>query len=240
MKIARSPHASARISRIDTSAALEVAGVVAVLTHEDAPARLFSTARHHHPHDDVDDTLVLDRVVRFAGQRVAAVLAETEAAAEAGRDLLKIEYELLPAVFEPEDAMRPGAPVIHDKPASSRIRDPQRNIVAELHGHVGDVDAGFAQADILHEATYVSQRVQHAHLETHGAIGWRDADGRLNLRTSSQTPFLDARCARHAVRPATHGRAGVLRAGRRRLRRQAGDDHRGHRRARGAGRRGGR
>ncbi len=79
----------------------------------------------------------------------------------------------------------------------SRIADKARNIVAELHGEVGDIEAGFEAADIIHEATYVSQRVQHAHLETHGCIGWRAADGRLTLRTSSQTPFLtrDALCA---------------------------------------------
>jgi putative selenate reductase molybdopterin-binding subunit len=66
-----------------------------------------------------------------------------------------------------------------------------------LHSHIGDVEAGFAEADFVHEGVYAVQRVQHAHLETHGAIGWLDADGRLNIRTSSQTPFLtrDALCA---------------------------------------------
>jgi len=168
-----------------------------VLTYEDAPQRYFSTARHERSTDDPDDTLVLDRVIRFAGQRVAAVIADSEAAAEAARDLVQVEYDILPAVFDPEEAMRPGAPVVHDKPASSRIANPQRNIVAELHGHIGDVEAGFAEADVIHQGTYLTQRVQHAHLETHGAIGWLDEGGRLHIRTSSQTPFLtrDALCA---------------------------------------------
>jgi putative selenate reductase molybdopterin-binding subunit len=197
MKILRSPHASARIARIDAGAALAVSGVVAVLTYEDAPQRYFSTARHEHSTDDPDDTLVLDRVIRFAGQRVAAVIADSEAVAEVARDLVQVEYDILPAVFDPEEAMRSGAPVIHDKPASSRIANPQRNIVAELHGHIGDVEAGFAEADVIHQGTYLTQRVQHAHLETHGAIGWLDEGGRLHIRTSSQTPFLtrDALCA---------------------------------------------
>ncbi len=197
MKILRSPHASARIADIDVSAALAAPGVVAVLTHHDAPPRHFSTARHECATDDPDDTLVLDPVIRCVGQRVAAVVADSEAQAEAACELVAVRYETLPAVFDPQEAMRPGAPVIHDKPASSRIADPGRNVVAELHGHVGDVDAGFAQADVVHEATYAAQRVQHAHLETHGAIGWRGADGRLHIRTSSQTPFLtrDALCA---------------------------------------------
>jgi putative selenate reductase molybdopterin-binding subunit len=144
---------------------------------------------------------VLDPIVRCIGQRVAAIIAESEAAAEAGRDMVKVEYEPRPAVFDPEEAMRPSAPVIHDKPLSSRIANPQRNIVAELHGHIGDVERGFAEADVIHEGTYVSQRVQHAHLETHGAIGWLDGDGKLHIRTSSQTPFLtrDALCALYGL-----------------------------------------
>ncbi|MFT0862423.1 molybdopterin-dependent oxidoreductase [Ancylobacter sp. G4_0304] len=196
LKILRSPHAHARIRRIDTARALAVPGVVAVLTHEDAPADLFSTARHHHHTDDVDDTRVLDEVVRFIGQRVAAVVAESEAAAEAGCEAIEVDYQLLPAVFDPQAAIAPGAPVLHDKPASARIADPSRNLVAELHGHIGDVDQGFDAADLILERSYTSQRVQHAHLETHGAIGWRDAAGRLVIRSSTQTPFLtrDALC----------------------------------------------
>jgi putative selenate reductase molybdopterin-binding subunit len=196
LKILRSPHAHARILAIDTRAARAAPGVHAVLTYEDAPSRLFSTARHELATDDVDDTLVLDRVMRCVGQRVAAVVAASEAEAEAACALIEVEYETLPAVFDPELALAPGAPVIHPKGPESRIKNPHRNLVAELHGHIGDVETGFAEADVVHEGVYVSQRVQHAHLETHGAIGWLDAEGRLNIRSSTQVPFLtrDALC----------------------------------------------
>ena len=118
LKLLRSPHAHARIASIRKDAALAVPGVRAVLTWEDAPAKLYSTARHEHESGDPDDTALLDRIVRFVGQRVAAVVAESEAAAEAGCRKLDVEYELLPAVFDPEEAMRPGAPVVHDKARS--------------------------------------------------------------------------------------------------------------------------
>jgi putative selenate reductase molybdopterin-binding subunit len=190
LKLLRSPHPHARIVAIDTSAALAVPGVHAVLTHEDAPDRLFSTARHDDPKTDVDDTRVLDPVMRFIGQRVAAVVAETEAAAEEACRRLDVTYEVLPAVFDPLEAMQPGAPVVHDKPPITRIHNAGRNIVAEVHGHIGDVDTGFAAAARVYEGTYHSQRVQHSHLETHCAIGWLEADGRLHIRTSTQTPYL--------------------------------------------------
>ena len=191
MKILGSPHAHARIVSIDAQASLDVPGVIAVLTHADAPQKLFSTGRHEHDTDDPDDTMVLDPVLRFKGQRVAAVVAETEAAAELGRDKLRVVYDVCPAVFDPEAAMAPGAPVLHDKPAaSSRIADPSRNLVAELHGEIGSVEDGFRAADVVHEAIYTTHRVQHAALETHGAIGWRDEAGTLVIRTSSQVPFL--------------------------------------------------
>ncbi|MFE9431853.1 molybdopterin-dependent oxidoreductase [Streptomyces sp. NPDC006640] len=194
MKLLRSPHAHARITGIDTSAALRVPGVNAVLTHHDAPERHFSTARHEHPEEDPDDTRVLDDTVRYIGQRVAAVVADSEGAAEEGCRRIEVTYEVLPAVLDPEEAMLPGAPVVHDKDAATaRISRPRDNVVGEAHGEIGDVEAGFAAADVVYEDTYRTQRVQHASLETHGAVGWFDEDDRLNVRTSSQTPFLTRR-----------------------------------------------
>ncbi|WP_328684641.1 molybdopterin-dependent oxidoreductase [Streptomyces sp. NBC_01261] len=194
MKLLRSPHAHARVTAIDTAAALQVPGVHAVFTHYDAPERHFSTARHEHPTEDPDDTRVLDDTVRHIGQRVAAVVADSEAAAEEGCRRVEVTYEILPWVLDPEEAMRPGAPVVHDKDAAkARISRPQNNVVGEAHGEIGSVETGFAEADAVYEDTYRTQRVQHASLETHGAVAWFDEDNRLTVRTSSQTPFLTRR-----------------------------------------------
>lgn len=193
MKLARSPHPHARIRGIDKSGALAVPGVQAVFTYEDAPQTLFSTARHEVLGIDPPDTLVLDRTVRFIGQRFAAVVADTEAAAEEGCRRLKVEYEILPAVFDPDEALRDGAPMIHDLDPGEALANPRRNLVSEVHGDVGDVKAGFAASDAIHEGTYYVPRVQHAHLETLCAIGWVDDSGRLNVRSSTQVPFLTRR-----------------------------------------------
>ncbi|GHP16093.1 oxidoreductase [Rhodococcus sp. NKCM2511] len=186
-----SPHAHARIVSIDTTAAEQVPGVQLVLTSKDSPAVAFSTARHDSRVDDPDDTRVLDTVVRFIGQRVAIVVAESIAAAQEGCRALIVEYEVLPAVFDPESALAPDAPKIHgDKDTSARIADPFRNLVAELHGSTGDVDAAVRDAAAVVTGRWTTQRIQHVHLETHGTIGWLDADGRLHLRTSTQVPYL--------------------------------------------------
>ena len=186
-----SPHPHARVLSIDTSVAESLAGVRLVLTAADSPDRAFSTARHDQRADDPDDTRVIDTVMRFKGQRVAVVVGETLAAAEAGCRALVVEYEELPAVFDTEAASRPGAPLLHgDKGPESRIADPSRNLVAELHGATGDVDAAIAEADVVVSGRWRTQRVQHVHLETHGTIGWIDDSGRLTLRTSTQVPFL--------------------------------------------------
>ncbi|MEU8662800.1 molybdopterin-dependent oxidoreductase [Actinoplanes philippinensis] len=194
LSVLRSPHAHARIRSIDTSGALAVPGVEAVLTHKDAPDRLFSTAQHENEAEDPYDTRVLDEVVRFIGQRVAAVIATSEAAAEEGVRRLRVAYEVLPAVIDPESAMLPGAPLVHgDKGIAEGIVRANANVVGELHAGIGDVEAGFAEADAVYEATFRTPRVQHAALETHGAVGWLDDDDRLVIRSSTQTPFLTRR-----------------------------------------------
>lgn len=186
-----SPVAHARIVAIDTSAAEAVPGVRLVLTYLDAPRVAFSTARHEIREDDPDDTYVLDSTVRFVGQRVAAVVADSVAAAETACRAIAVEYEQLPAVFDPDEARSPGAPLLHaDKGPDARIADPSRNIVAELHGGIGDVQQAVAAAHTVVRGRYHTQRVQHVHLETHGCTGWVDEDGRLTIRTSTQVPFL--------------------------------------------------
>jgi putative selenate reductase molybdopterin-binding subunit len=194
IKILRSPHPHAKIIAIDRTAALAVPGVHAVLTFEDAPDALFSTARHEKAWMDPDDTRVLDDVVRFIGQKVAAVVAESEAAAEAGCRRLEVEYEILPAVIDPVAAIAAGAPALHgDKTPEQRVTNASRNIVAESHGEYGDVATALAQSAVTYEGTFTTQRVQHAALETHGGLAWVDPTGILNVRSSTQTPFLTRR-----------------------------------------------
>ncbi|WP_432120798.1 molybdopterin-dependent oxidoreductase [Streptomyces sp. S1] len=207
MKLLRSPHPHARILAIDTSAALRVPGVHAVLTHEDAPATLYSSARHEHPTEDPDDTRVLDDVVRYVGQRVAAVVADSERAAEEGCRRIEVTYEELPYVIDPEEAMRPGAPVVHaGKGPEQRIARVADNVAGEVHGEIGSVEDGFAEADVVYEETFRTQRVQHASLETHGCVAFfepkEDGTGeRLTVRSSTQTPFLTRRalCALYGL-----------------------------------------
>jgi CO/xanthine dehydrogenase Mo-binding subunit/aerobic-type carbon monoxide dehydrogenase small subunit (CoxS/CutS family) len=194
IKMLRAPHPHARIVSIDSSAARAMPGVHAVLTHADTPATLFSTARHEIDAMDPEDTRILDDTVRFIGQKVAAVVADSEAIAEEACRRIDIVYDILPAVFDPAAAIAPGAPVIHpDKTPIHRVSDAARNVIAETHGEFGDVAAALASSAVTYEGTFTTQRVQHGHLETHGGMAWLDADGILNIRSSTQTPFLTRR-----------------------------------------------
>jgi putative selenate reductase molybdopterin-binding subunit len=190
-----SPLPHARIRSIDTAAAEAIPGVRLVLTHRDSPDVAFSTARHNSRLDDPDDTFVLDDTVRFVGQRVAAVVADDLATAEKACRAIIVDYDELPAVFDPEVARQLGAPQVHaGKGPAARIDDVSRNIVAQMHGGVGDIAVGVEAArssgGTVVTGRWQTQRVQHAHLETHGCTGWRDGNGRLVIRTSSQVPFL--------------------------------------------------
>ena len=192
LRVVTSPHAHARITSIDTSAALALPGVVAVFTHADVPDVRYSTGRHEHRTDDPDDTRMLDDVVRHVGQRVAAVVAETAEAADAGCRAVRVEYDVLPAVFDPDEARRPGAPLLHpDRTPEERVMEAGRNVVAGFHtGHGGDIDAALAASHVTVTGDWRSSRVTHAALETHGSVGWLDEDGRLVIRSSTQVPFL--------------------------------------------------
>jgi putative selenate reductase molybdopterin-binding subunit len=191
LKVVRSPHAHARITAIRKNKALAVPGVHAVFGWEDVPRRPFTTACHDDFHVDPDDTYMLDNVARFVGQRIVAVVAETEAAAEEGCRLVEVDYEVLPAVFDADEAMLPGAPEIHGGGEfDSRIEDVARNLFKKIEAETGDVARGFAEADAVYEGTFSLPKIQHAHMETHGSIAWRTSDGRVHVRTSTQAPHL--------------------------------------------------
>jgi len=191
LSVLGSPHPHARIRSIDTAAASALPGVHAVLTHLDSPDVLFSTGRHQNRTDDPDDTRVLDTVVRFRGQRVAAVVADTLAIAEAACRLIAVDYEELPANFNPELATATGTPLLHgEKGVESGLADPAANLVAELHGEMGDVAAALTAGHAVVRGTWRTQRVTHVALEAHATRGWFDELGRIVLRTSSQVPYL--------------------------------------------------
>lgn len=191
LSVLGSPHAHARITRIDTTAAEALDGVEIVLTHRDVPDMLFSTARHEHRTDDPDDTRILDDTVRYVGQRVAAVVATSPAVAEQACRLIEVEYEILPAVFDPESARTDGAPAIHlGRSPDDRVDHALRNTVLSFHHEHGTVAEDFETAPVVVSGTWQTQRQTHAQLETHGSLGWLDEQGRLVIRSSTQVPFL--------------------------------------------------
>ncbi len=186
-----SPHAHATITRIDASRARALPGVAAVLTWQDLPRVIYSTAGQSDPIPGPLDCFSLDRKVRFVGDRVAFVAAETAEIARQALDLIDVEYEVLPAVLDSRQSLQPGAPRIHDELEFVNFADsdPQRNLAAHIHIDIGDVEFGFSQADHIFEAEYEVPKVQQAHIEPHVVVTYWDEDDRLVIRTSTQVPF---------------------------------------------------
>jgi putative selenate reductase molybdopterin-binding subunit len=190
-KVLHSPLAHARIKKIDASQARLLEGVAAVLTWQDIPRVVYSTAGQSDPIPGPLDSFSLDNKVRFVGDRVAFVAAETEAIAEQALKLIEVEYEALPALLDPQQAMLEGAPRLHDEPEYVNFAesDPTHNLAAHIHIDIGDVEQGFKEADYIFEEDYEVPKVQQAHIEPHVVLTYWDEDDRLVVRTSTQVPF---------------------------------------------------
>lgn len=176
-KLLRSPHPHARIVHIDTSRAAALPGVRAVITGKDFPGIRYGNipqTRDYLP-------LAIDKV-RYIGDEVAAVAAIDEDTAEEALDLIEVEYDLLPAVFDPEEAMQPGAPQIHDRAPG--------NVAGQCAFHFGDVEKGFADSDYVRDDVFETQPIKHGMLEPHACIGVWNSTGKVTLRSCKQSPYV--------------------------------------------------
>ncbi|MCQ3978631.1 MAG: xanthine dehydrogenase family protein molybdopterin-binding subunit [Anaerolineae bacterium] len=175
VQVLRAAHPHARILSIDTSAAETLPGVVCVLTAKDVPGEnRFGLLVHDQP-------VFCEERVLYMGDAVAVVAAETDDLARQARDLIRVEYEVLPPLTEPLWALQPDAPQLH----------PQGNLCAELHLGHGDVALGFAEADYIFESSYQTGRQEHAFLETEAGAAYYDEAGILTVCAGGQNPFKD-------------------------------------------------
>jgi 4-hydroxybenzoyl-CoA reductase subunit alpha len=180
-KILHSPYPHARIKRIDTTRARALEGVVAIVTGTDAPNKYGILPIGH------DETALAVDKVRYVGDNVACVAAVDEATAENALELIDVEYELLPAYFDPEESMKAERDLIHDEKA--------HNIEKEYHHLFGDPEAGFRDAEYIAEARYIANEVTHAAMEPHSTLAAFDIDphtgipGRLTVWSSTQVPY---------------------------------------------------
>lgn len=202
VKLLRSPHANAIIRQIDASAARRMPGVACVLTHEDAPRSRFTLAGQTYPEPSPYDRLILDRHVRHVGDPVAIVAAESERAAEAALRRIRVQYEVLPAVLDAEQALD-NPVLVHPEDDWKALcdvgADNRRNLCAQEVVSQGDVEAELAACDVVVERTYRTQANQQCMMETFRAYSYMDAYGRLNVVSSTQVPFHVRRILANAL-----------------------------------------
>ncbi|AKI96696.1 xanthine dehydrogenase family protein molybdopterin-binding subunit [Kosmotoga pacifica] len=189
VRLVRSPYAHARIKEIDVSKALKIPGVVTILTYKDLPRVPYTRAGQGYPEPSPYDTFVLDKKVRYVGDPVAIVAAETEKAARLAAKAVKVEYEVLEPVLDYEKATAEGAPIIHDEPEAVGVYDASRNIAAHFEMEVGNIEETLKKCDKIIERTYVAKTQLHAMMEPHAAISYFDPNGRLTVISSTQVPF---------------------------------------------------
>ncbi|MBC9988159.1 hypoxanthine oxidase XdhD [Haloferax sp. AS1] len=191
-KVLRSPHAHARVRSIDTEAAEAIAGVKAVLTHEDVPEDRFTRTGFPYPAPAPFDERVLNETVRFVGEPVAAVAARTAEAAAAAVDAIEVDYEPYDHVLDAHEAMGADAPTLHPEPYENPQENaaPERNVVCETRHEEGNVERGFEAADEVVEGEYETQAVHHLPMETNTTIAWVDDRRRLVLRTTTQVSHI--------------------------------------------------
>ena len=192
VKLVRSRHANALVTAVDAEAARAIPGVVAVFGPDDVPHHRFTLAGQSFPEPSPYDTVLLDRHVRYVGDEVAIVVAETAEAADAAVRAVKVSYEVLPAVISMDHALDAEV-VIHDEDdwtaGGDKSGDPARNLVAHGERVHGDLDAAFAASDVVIERTYRTQATEQAMMETFRSFAYTDAFGRLTVVSSTQVPF---------------------------------------------------
>jgi carbon-monoxide dehydrogenase large subunit len=185
-KVLRSPISYGRIKRIDTSKASTLAGVRAVITGADVKGLLIGRKIYDMP-------ILAHAIVRFTGEKVAAVAAESEAIAEEAIDLIEVEYEELQPVLDPLEAIKPSAPLLHPDVANYRgllhpIERPG-NVFVDMTWKKGDVEAGFRQADLIVENTFKTNPVHQAYIEPHACVVNARSSGGADIWACSKVPF---------------------------------------------------
>jgi CO/xanthine dehydrogenase Mo-binding subunit len=185
LKVLFSERPHARILGIDTSAAEQVPGVVAILTHEDVPVNEYGLIYKDQPALNADK-------VRSIFDRVALVIAETRRTAQRAHDLIHVEYEVLPVIIDPREAMKPGSPAIHDTWPD--------NVQAHERIRYGDVEAVFARDDVVVvESDYFTPHQEHAYLQPEAGIGYIDEQGRVTVHSAGQWSHDDQHQIAHML-----------------------------------------